>query len=323
MFYKKNVLVTGGAGFIGTNVIKRLIDTGAHIRTTLHKNEPVLKDNRIEYIKCDLEKAEDCNHICQDMDYVILCAAVTSGAAVMENTPLVHLTPNIIMNILMLEAAYNAGVKKVLFISSNTVYPVTDLPAKENDVTYDFFEKYYIVGWMKRFSEIVCEMYSTKIKRPMDTIIIRPANIYGPYDDFDWETSHVIPALIRKVVERHDPIEMWGDGSDIKDFIYIDDLVEGLLLALQKIEGFNVVNIASGMQYCLRDLLNILIELDGYENATVKYDTTKPTMIPKRLIDTSKAKELLGYKSTIPIQEGLERTIEWYRNSKTHSKSFF
>ncbi|MDY6844310.1 MAG: NAD(P)-dependent oxidoreductase, partial [Thermodesulfobacteriota bacterium] len=298
MFYKKNVLVTGGAGFIGTNVIKRLIDTGAHIRTTLHKNEPVLKDNRIEYIKCDLEKAEDCNHICQDMDYVILCAAVTSGAAVMENTPLVHLTPNIIMNILMLEAAYNAGVKKVLFISSNTVYPVTDLPAKENDVTYDFFEKYYIVGWMKRFSEIVCEMYSTKIKRPMDTIIIRPANIYGPYDDFDWETSHVIPALIRKVVERHDPIEMWGDGSDIKDFIYIDDLVEGLLLALQKIEGFNVVNIASGMQYCLRDLLNILIELDGYENATVKYDTTKPTMIPKRLIDTSKAKELLGYKST-------------------------
>ena len=95
------------------------------------------------------------------------------------------------MNALMLEAAYAAGLKKILFISTNTVYPVTDYPVKEDDATNEFFEKYFIVGWMKRFSEIICEMYSTKIRKPMETVIVRPANIYGPHDDFEWETSYV------------------------------------------------------------------------------------------------------------------------------------
>jgi GDP-L-fucose synthase len=249
------------------------------------------------------------------MDYVFLCAANTSGAAVMEKTPLVHLTPNLIMNALMLETAYAAGVKKVLFISTNTVYPVTDYPVREDDVTNEFFEKYFIVAWMKRFSEIMCEMYATKIKNPMTTIVVRPANIYGPYDDFEWETSHVLPALIRRVVERHDPIVVWGDGSDIKDFIYIDDMIAGLLLAMERIDGYDVLNIASGKQYVLRDLLNLMISIDGYDGAIINFDTSKPTMIPKRLIDKQKAKEILGFEAKTPIEEGLKNTITWFRSS--------
>ncbi len=315
MFNGKNVLVTGGAGFVGANLNERLIELGANVRATLHKKDAVIEDDRIEYIKCDLLKAEDCARICQDIEYVFLCAAVTSGASVMEKAPLVHLTPNVIINAQMLEAAYAAGVKKVLFISSNTVYPVTDFPVKEDDVTHDFFEKYFVVAWMKRFSEIICEMYSIKIKRPMQTVVVRPANIYGPYDDFEWETSHVLPALIRRVVERNNPIEVWGDGKDIKDFIFIDDLVEGLLLAMEKIECFDTVNIASGNQYCLRDLLDIIIKLDGYKNAVVEYDSSKPTMIPKRLIDPNKAKELLGFQAKTSIEEGLKSTIDWYRST--------
>jgi GDP-L-fucose synthase len=315
MFSAKNVLVTGGAGFVGANLVKRLAELGAYVRATLYKKKAVIKTDRIEYVQCDLQKPEDCANICRDIDYVFLCAANTSGAAVMEKTPLVHLTPNLIMNALMLEAAYAAGVKKVLFISTNTVYPVTDYPVKEADVTNEFFEKYFIVAWMKRFSELMCEMYSTRIKKPMQTVIVRPANIYGPLDDFEWETSHVLPALIRRVVERHDPISVWGDGKDIKDFIYVDDAVDGLLLAMEKINGFDVINIASGNQYALSDLLNQMVRLDGYDTANIMYDASKPTMIPKRLIDPSKANLLLGFKAKTPIEEGLRKTIAWYRST--------
>jgi GDP-L-fucose synthase len=282
MFKGKNVLVTGGAGFVGTNLIKRLLDLDANIRATLHKKDAAIKDPRIEYIRCDLRRPEDCKRVTRDMDYVFLCAANT---------------------------------EKVLFISSNTVYPVTDYPVKESDVTNEFFEKYFIVAWMKRFTEIACEMYSTKIKDPMQTVVVRPANIYGPYDDFEWETSHVLPALIRKVVERHDPIEVWGDGKDLKDFIYIDDAVEGMLLAMEKLNEFEPINLASGKQYVLNKLLQTIIEIDGFKEARIVHNTSKPSMISKRLIDPSKAKMKIGFKAKTSMEEGLKRTIEWYRST--------
>ena len=183
-----------------------------------------------------------------------------------------------------------------------------------NDVN-PFFEKYFIAGWMKRFSEIVCEMYSSKIKKPMTTIVVRPGNIYGPFEKFDWETSHVLPAMIRRVVERHDPIRVWGDGQDIKDFIFVEDFVQGLILAMEKIESFDVVNIASGHQYKLSDLLDLIIRLDGFQGAKVEYDPTKPTMIPKRLINPAKAKRLLGFEASTAIEVGLKKTIDWYRST--------
>ncbi|MGE5295070.1 MAG: NAD-dependent epimerase/dehydratase family protein [Solirubrobacterales bacterium] len=315
MFQGKRTLVTGAAGFIGSRLIARLVREGAQVRGTIHDREPAVREQSVEYVRADLSRAEDCARVCQDMEYVFLCAANTSGAAVMETTPLVHLTPNLIMNARMLEAAYAAGVRKTLFISSNTVYPVSDDPVKETDVTNEFFEKYFIVAWMKRFTEIMCEMYSRKIKKPMQTVVVRPANAYGPGDKFDWATSHVLPAMIRRVVERHDPIRMWGDGRDIKDFIYVDDLVEGMLLAVEKVEGFDPINLASGQAYCLRDLLALTLKLDGYTNARVEYDTSKPTMIPKRLIDPSKARRLLGFEARTPIETGLRNTIEWYRST--------
>lgn len=314
MFKGKNVLVAGGTGFVGVNLIHKLLLQGTHIRATLHKKEPVIVDDKIEYIKCDLTRKEDCQRAVKGVDYVFMCAANTSGAAVMEKTPLAHVTPNVIMNTLMLEATYKAKVKKFLWLSSNSVYPVTDHPVKENEMMKgDLFEKYFCVGWMKRFTEILCQMYASKIKNPMKTVVVRPANVYGPYDDFEWETSHVIPALIRKVVERHDPVEVWGDGSDIKDLIYIDDFIEGMLLAMEKIETFDPVNIGTGRSCSIKQALQIILMAEDYTDATVVFNTSKPTMIPKRLIDVTKAKKVLGFEAKTSLEEGVKKTIQWYK----------
>jgi GDP-L-fucose synthase len=187
---------------------------------------------------------------------------------------------------------------------------------KENDVNNEFYEKYFVVAWMKRFTEIVCEMYSCKIEKPMACCVVRPANIYGEFDDFEWETSHVIPALIRKVVERHAPLEVWGDGTDLKEFIYVQDFIDGVLLAMEKIEGFEPVNIAAGRPCTVKDVLVALLEIDQFGDADIVFNRSKPTMIPKRLIDTTKAKADLGFEAKVSLEEGLRRTLVWYRASQ-------
>jgi len=298
---------------VGVNLIKRLLDEGADIRATLHINKPVLNDNRIEYFYGDLRIEENCQKAVAGVDYVFMCAANTSGAKVMATTPLVHLTPNILMNMQMLQAAYTAKVKKFLFISTNTVYPLTDFPVKESDVTNNFYESYHIVAWMKRFTEIVCEMYSNRIKEPMKTIVVRPGNLYGPYDKFDWEKSKVIPAIMRRAIERHDPFEVWGDGMDLKDFLYIDDCIDGLMLAMEKLEEFEPINVASGIPVTIRDVLTQILKSADYDDADVQYDSSKPTMIPKRMIDISLAKEKLGFKPKVSLQEGIHKTVQWYK----------
>ena len=317
MFENNKVLVTGGTGFVGVNLLRRLLEIkDVNITATLHEKAPVLVDDRIKYIRCNLCKMEDCHKVVQNIDYVFMCAAETAGAAIMEKMPIVHLAPNILMNISMLQAAYEARVKKFLFISSSIVYPVTDFPVQEDDVTNEFYEKYFIDGWMKRFTEIACEMYATKIKDPMKIVVVRPANLYGEYDNFNLETSHVIPALIRKVVERHNPIEVWGDGNDLKEFLHIQDFVNGMLLAMKKLDWFEPINIATGKSYTIREVLQIILNVDRYRDAQIVFNTSKPTMISKRLMDTTKAKLQLEFEAKISLEEGIRRTVEWYRHMK-------
>ncbi|MFC1789587.1 NAD-dependent epimerase/dehydratase family protein [Patescibacteria group bacterium] len=313
-FKNKKVLIAGGAGFVGTNLVKGLLSLGAKVRA-VDIRELQIKDDRIEYLNLDLTKKENCQKAVKDIDYVFMMAANTSGAKVMEKTPLVHVTPNIMMNSLMLEASYEAGIKKFLFHSSNTVYPVLDKPAKEEDMKYgDLFSKYFFVGWMKQFSEVLCEMYS-RVKNPMTTIVVRPANIYGPYDDFEWETAHVIPALIRKAVEKKNPFEVWGDGNDIKDFIYIDDLIEGDLLAMEKIDKFTQINIATGKPCIIKDVLKAILNAADYKDAKIIFNDSMPTMIPKRFIDTSKAKKILEFEAKTLLSEGIKKTVESYKKN--------
>lgn len=315
MFKDKKVLVAGGTGFIGVNLVNRFLALGACVRATIHRKDPVIIDDRIEYVRCDLLNLDDCRRITEGRDYVFMCAANTSGAAVIASTPLVHVTPNIIMNSQMLEASYLAGVKKFIFLSSNAAYPPSaDRPVREEEMfDGDPYDVYFGVGWMKRFTEILCRLYSQKLKAPMSTVVVRPSNIYGPYDDFDFTTSHMMAATLRKVIERHDPIKIWGTGQDIRDLIYIDDFIDGLILAAEKISIFDAVNIALGKAYSLKEILRMALEIEGYQNARIVYDSTKPSMIPVRLIDIKKAQELLGFTPKTDIYDGIVKTISWYK----------
>lgn len=318
MFNGARVLVTGGAGFIGANAVQRLLSSGAEVRATIHRKEPVIRDKRIEYIRCDLTRMEDCQKAVSGMDYVFMCAANTSGAAVIASTPLVHVTPNIVMNSQMLEVAYFARVKKFIWLSSNAAYPPSgDRPVKEEEMfAGEPYETYFGVAWMKRYTEILCRMYSEKLKNPMSTVVLRPSNIYGPYDDFDFATSHVMAALIRRVVERHDPFEVWGTGNDIRDWIYIDDFIDAMILAAEKINTYDPVNIGLGQGYSIKQALQIMLEVDGFSNANVKFNPSQPSMIPIRLIDITRAETTLGFKPKTGLREGIQKTIVWYR--KTH-----
>jgi len=317
MFKDAKILVAGGTGFIGVNLIRRLLSLGSKVRATLHNRPAVIQDedDAIEYTQADLTRMDDCRGVVEGMDYVFMCAANTSGAAVMATTPLAHVTPNVVMNAQMLEAAYQAKVKKFVFISSSAAYPPSgDRPVGEEEMFgADPYEVYYSVGWMKRYSEVLCKIYAQKIKDPMTTVVIRPSNMYGPYDKFDFDTSHVTAALIRRVVERHNPLEVWGTGDDVRDLIYIDDFIDGMLLAFKKTKDYMAVNIAADQGYSVKQVLRTILEVDSFADAEVRFNTSKPTMIPIRLVDTSLAKKNLGFHPKITLREGLCRTIAWYR----------
>lgn len=311
------VLVTGGTGFIGVNLVQRLLTHRCRVRATLHRRPAVLNDPAIEYVQADLTVMDDCRRAVDGVDFVFMCAANTSGAAVMASTPLVHVTPNVVMNAQILEAAYFANVKRFCFISSSAAYPPSgDRPVREDEMFEgEPYDTYYAVGWMKRYSELLCRVYAQKLKRPMPTVVIRPSNVFGPYDDFDFRTSHMMAALIRRVVERRQPLEVWGTGNDVKDHIFVDDFIDGTLAAFEHSSGHLAVNIASGEGFSVRQVLETILDVDGYRDADVRFDPSKPTMIPIRLVDISLAKSLLGFEARTSMREGIRRTVEWYRRS--------
>ena len=303
---------------MGSNLIRRLIDEGAAVRATLHRKGPVV-DAGVDYIQCDLTSGEDCRRAVADMQYVFHCAANTSGAATIATTPMVHVTPNVLINAQLLEAAYEAGVAKFLWLSSTTGYPPSGerLVAEDEMFDGDPDERYFFVGWMKRFTEVLCRMYGEKLPKRMATIVLRPTNIYGIGDDFEFETSHVIPALIRKVVERWDPLEVWGTGDDVRDAIYVDDMVTAMVTAMEKLDSYTAINIGLGKGYSVKEILQTILEIDGYTDARVEFNTSKPSMIPIRLISTAKAEATLGFRAGVDLREGLRKTIAWYRESRS------
>jgi len=316
---KTKILVAGGSGFIGSNVLKKISkDKNFQAFATFYKSRKFTKIKNVKYFKINLLNKKNCEKVTKNIDIVLMSAAISSGAKIMINSPLAHLTPNLIMNSLMLEAAYKNGVKKFVFLSSNTVYPPKTSSMRETESNYIFFEGYHVVAWMKKFTEEMCKMYSLKIKKKMQTLVIRPGNLYGPFDKYDWNKSKVIAATIRKVYEKHHPILVWGDGKDLKDFLYIDDFVECLIKLIQKDTGiFNIFNIASGKNITIKELLKKLLKINKMNNWKITFDKSKPSLIPVRRINIKKIKKFIKWSPKISIDQGLSNTLNWYKkNSK-------
>jgi GDP-L-fucose synthase len=315
MFYQdKKVLVAGGTGLIGSHLIQELLKQGAKVRSTRHKKLPLICDERVEYVQCDLTNREDCSAVVKDTDFVFLCAANTTGAAAMASNPMVQVTDNLSIYSKMLEAACLARVDRFLLVSSTTAYPAVQYPVKEDEAfTGEPHESYLGVGWMNRYIEKLAQFYYQRYG--LKIAIARPTNAYGPYDKFDFATSHVLPALIRRAVQKENPFEVWGDGTAVRDFIYVTDLVNGLLAALEHCPNCDAINIGSGEAVSIKDAVEVTLKLTGHADAKVVYDASKPTTIPVRLVDLTKAKTLLNFQPQVSFEEGMRRTIEWYRQT--------
>jgi GDP-L-fucose synthase len=313
------ILITGGSGLVGQNLTARLIKEGyTNLRVNLHKRGVRTTHDGVEYSKYDLQTYEGCMGATKDVDVVFHAAASTSNAVDTVVDPLAHVTPNVAMNNFLIDSAWRNEVKHYVFISSNTVYPPKgDEPVVETDFLFDEpYPVYFPVGWMKRYAEVQCELYSKYLPRTMKCTVIRPANLFGPHDKYDFNKCHVTPATIRKVADKMDPIPVWGDGTELRDLLYIEDFVEALQVVMEKeTEMFQTYNVGSNTVYSVNKVLEIMRAIAEHEVPT-EYIQGKPSMIPTRKIDSNKIKEKLGWEAKTTIQNGLRLAYDWYLEHK-------
>jgi len=313
------ILITGGSGLVGQNLTNRLVSEGYNnIRVSVHTREPRIKHMDVEYWYSDLQTQKGCKTITKGVDVIFHCAASTSNAVDTVNDPLAHVTPNVAMNNFLIDAAWRNNVKHYVFISSNTVYPPKgDEPVVETDFLFDEpYPVYFPVGWMKRYAEVQCELYAKYLPRTMKCTVIRPANLFGPHDKYDFNKCHVTPATIRKVADKLNPIPVWGDGTELRDLLYVEDFVECLQVVMEnETEMFQVYNVGSNKVYSVLEVLDEMKKIANYD-APTEFISGKPSMIPTRKIDSNKIKDKLGWESKTSLSEGLEKAYEWYNENK-------
>jgi GDP-L-fucose synthase len=307
------ILILGATGFVGRNLAEKLYKEGY---TNLRNHGFTRKlEGFGESVQGDLRDDKFVEEIMKGVDVVYHCAASTSNAVDTIYAPLLHVTPNVIINALTMEKAYKEGVKKFIFLSSSTIYPESgERAVRETDNIYEsIYKTYFPVGWMKRYAEVLCKMYSEILINPMQTVIVRPANLYGPHDKYDLDKCHVTPASIIKVATRLDPIPVWGDGTEIRDLLYVEDFCEALQLIMEKEEVHEIYNVGSNKGYSVNEVIGYLKEIEGLESP-IDYVNNKAPMIPKRLIDSYKIFYTLGWEAKTSIKEGLEKTLNWYKS---------
>lgn len=315
MFYKdKVVLVTGGTGFVGSHIIQELIGTGAIIKAVNHERPLLIEDDRVEYVTGDLSNLDDCRRVLKGVDYVFHAAGAVAAAPVTAVNPMAAIATNLILTVQALQAATVENVKRFLLFSSSTGYPAFEHPVKEEE----FWEGpthpvYFGYGWMRRYLERLGEFCSQK--SDMEVLLVRPTAVYGPRDNFDLKTCHVIPALIRRAVEGCDPYEVWGTGKEIRDFLHVRDLARGCLLMMEKAADCDPINIGYGTPVTIKEIVDIIVSASGHKPSKVIFDSSKPTAIPVRMTETSKAEKVLGFKPEITLESGLQETVCWFRET--------
>jgi GDP-L-fucose synthase len=306
----KRILVTGGSGFLGSYVAETLKRHGA-------REENILIPRRATL---DLRKWENCQAAVAGQDIVIHLAAVVGGIGINREKPGEFFYDNLMMGAQLMEAARQAGVEKFVAVGTICAYPkFTPIPFREDDLWNGYPEETNApYGLAKKMLLVQSQAYRQQYG--FDAVYVLPVNLYGPHDNFDPRSSHVIPALIKKCVDAlergDDHIEVWGDGSPTREFLYVEDCAEGIVLAAERYEKPDPVNLGSGMEISIKDLVHTIADLVGFKGE-IRWDTTKPNGQPRRCLDVSRAEREFGFRAKTPFEEGLRRTVGWYRAQRS------
>jgi GDP-L-fucose synthase len=315
------ILVTGASGFIGSHILRVLYQKGYKNLVANSASRDLRKDfdnwEDIEHVKGDLCDPVFCHKLTTDVNVVIHCAANTSNALDTKFNPLLHVTPNVTMNTVLMEESWKNKVGKFIFLSTGNVNgDLKDQYATEDMNVYGMplVPVYKAVGAMKRFGEMMCDFFSNQIHDPMQCIILRPSNAFGPNDKFDYEKCHVTPANIRKVADGLNPIPVWGDGTEVRDLLHAEDMAEGIVFVAERVDRYDIYNVCYGTGFSVNQVLQWIKEADNNLNP-IEYVNNRAPMIPIRLLSSKKINDL-GWKPKRDIKEALKDTIEWYKSHK-------
>lgn len=309
MYKGKNVLVTGGTGLIGRPLVELLLEAGAKVRVVSMDSEDRCPKGA-QFIKGDLRIQYTCAKAVAGMDYVFHIAGIKGSVGIGVSKAASFMVPALLMNTQLMEAARQAKVKRYLFTSSVAVYPPATI-FKEDDAWTNLphpTDRYAAMA--KLVGELQAEAY--KKEYGWDKIaVIRPGNTYGPFDNFDPGSAMAVASLIRRVVDGENPLVVWGDGSAVRDLIYSRDVARGMILALERAANCTPINLGTGKGTTMRELVETIVSLAPMKPKIV-WDTTKQTGESVRIMDTTRAREMLGFEAETSLRDGLRETIEWY-----------
>lgn len=320
VFWKgKKVLVTGGTGFIGSHVVENLITLGSRVTVFDRMSNGAIKNieylkNEVNFIRGDCTNMVDAEKACANQEIVLNLAAHVGGIEYNLSHQATMLRDNLLIATTMLDAALTNKVERFLVVSSACVYPRDcKIPTPETEGFVSEPEPTNGgYGWGKRMSELLGKYYAQQFG--MKIGIVRPYNCYGPRDNFDPKVSHVIPGLIKRVLDGENPVVVWGSGRQTRAFLYVEDLARGIISAIEKYPVPDPINLGSEEEISIKDLVEKIVLISG-KKSEVEFDTSKPDGSPRRSCDNSKAKEKIGFVATTIFDDGLRKTIDWYKKN--------